>query len=179
MRRVLQVVGVGVGLVVLGCAGLIGFGYTLPAEASLGVVEPVNAPPATVQPYLSTHQGLTRWWNGMAQAEGWPAMAIDHVAGPKDAPGMVVTFAMDGSVAETWTLVEKGPNRVVWDVDFAGMMLTHRTLELSGDGAGTSLAWSETATIDNPLMRLSGLLMDPEANFSHAIAGLDAVIAAK
>jgi hypothetical protein len=75
--------------------------------------------------------------------------------------GLVVAFeSPKGDVYETWTIREVGggegsaPTRVVYDVDFAGMMTTKRTITLTpGSFEGCDAHWHEVADIANPIVR--------------------------
>lgn len=137
----------------------------------------LKAPPAAVYALIGSPEGVKGWWLGsdkdIGMPEDSPPMTVD-VTAEQAGPGGEVVFGVDGTTAETWTLVEVvPPNKAVWDVDFAGMFTVHRTLTVSdAEGGGTQVKWHETAELDGVLMRWMRVLMAPEdviANFDNAL----------
>jgi hypothetical protein len=149
-------------------------GFLLPAELALSTEKSVDVPSETVWRYVSTPEGVVEWWTPLAEKaveDGYPEMTVEAV------DAQTVTFAAGEMQMEAWTLQSSRapagstPGEAVWDVDF-GMLTVTRTLEVQPDGSGSKVTWSESATMDNPMMRWMARLSDPTQNFRDAIDGM-------
>lgn len=177
MKRWLRRIGVAV-IVLVGLAtAFVLSGYLLPKELALGVDERIAVPPERAFPLLATAHGVVRWWSAIDAPEGYPALEVRHGGGPTEGPGMQVTFGAGGLETEWWTMTaSRPPSAVEYDVDF-GVFVVHRTITLTPDGDGAAVAWRETATIGNPLMRWMVALSGSEGvkdNFRASIRALEA-----
>ncbi len=150
-------------------------GFLLPSELSLSTEKSIDVPTETAWRYVSTPEGVVEWWTPMAETaveDGYPEMDVEAV------DAQTVTFAAGGMQMESWTLQSSRapagstPGEAVWDVDF-GMLLVRRTLQVAPDGDGTTVTWTESATMDNPMMRWMSQLSDPTQNFRDAIDGME------
>ena len=55
-----------------------------------------------------------------------------------------------GAPIEEWTYTAITPERIELDVDFGGIMTSHRTFELTPDGDETMVRWHESGRVDGP-----------------------------
>jgi uncharacterized protein YndB with AHSA1/START domain len=178
MKR-LKIIGSVLGAVVLlGVVVVVGGGFAIDPDVSLETTREIAAGPASVVRHLSSAEGLAAWWK-VAQDEtppGAPRMTVQKQAGPDQGEGLVVTFEAGGSVMETWTVRHVSPERVEYEVDFAGMLTVHRTLTLAGAGERLRVTWRETGRIDNPVSRWMKVMMPAEEivkNFDAALGALE------
>ena len=175
-KKLLIAAGVLVGLFV----ALILGGYLISPAIELETHARLDAPPEAIHPHLDELEGLRAWWGRAAEEfpEGMPAMTIEHRGGPTQGEGMQIAFVADGKTAETWVVVESDPpSKVVYDVDFQAFVV-RRTLTLTPEADGATLVtWSETGTIDRPLMRYMTLMPQQVIldNFNAALRALGAV----
>ncbi|MDP2345068.1 MAG: SRPBCC family protein [Deltaproteobacteria bacterium] len=154
-----------------------GGGRFIDGSIDVGTRKRIAAPPAAIFGHLDNAAGIHSWWNAAGDAEH--ALDVRKKSGPDVGAGVVVTFHPAGSddVMETWTVkASEPPARIVYDVDFAGMMTVERTLTLAAEGDGTEVTWHETGLIDTPAFRWMKLMMSNEdvvKNFDSALSLLE------
>src|SRR5688572_28092263 len=144
-----------VALIVLLAVIVLGGGMLLERNLVVSTEQRIKASPAQALPLLTSQAGLAAWWKSELDAMGY---VVKKKSGPDEGVGMVVTFeSKAGQVFETWTLREvsaSAPTRVIYEINFAGMMLTTRTISLTpGSFEGSDARWHEVADIGNPLVR--------------------------
>ena len=178
MKKLKVAAGVLVGLVVLVVLG----GYALDSHVELSTTGTLKAKPAAVFEQVNSYDGEVEWWTEAMKAyegEDMPAMTIVHAGGPEQGTGMLINFMMGEQVGEEWTFLASEPGKIVIEVDFQ-MFVVERTLTFEPEGEGTKITWSETADIQNPVMRYFTVIMPPDEvikNFDMAIVALDKVTA--
>jgi len=128
-------------------------GFLLTPNLVLETDRRVAAPPEAVYEWVSTYEGLQKWWGAASIAMGEQHFDVLHLAGPTTGSGMQVGFGSEDQIMESWTYTAaEPPDRVAMDVDF-GIFISHRTLELKPDGEGTHVFWREEARVDAPHWR--------------------------
>ncbi len=129
-------------------------GYLLSAETELELEHRVDAPPEDLYELITTYNGIRAWWKRANEDMG-EAFEVQHLGGPKAGVGMHIGFTLPGEdVFEHWTLTEvEPPLNVKMDVDFMGVAVLHRTLELTAEGQGTLVHWTETGRVESPMWR--------------------------
>lgn len=175
MKKLLKVAIGGVVIILLGCAGLYGWGSTLDPHHELDAERAMEATVAQLQPQLHTYDGVVDWWTLAAEdfpgGDGW---VIAHTDGPEDDVGLELEFQVAGTTAETWTLLSSAPGEVVWHVDFGVFQVT-RTFTLVDEGDGSTMTWHDAADFQHPLARLLTLSDGASQinNFQMAMRALD------
>jgi uncharacterized protein YndB with AHSA1/START domain len=157
-------------------------GFLIDGEVKLETEATLSAPPEAVFEVLNTYEGQVEWWTLAMKPHieaGMSPVDIEHSGGGASGKGMQLQFVAGGDVAEDWEVLESdAPNRIVYDVDFQ-IFAVERTLTLTPEGAGTHVTWSDTAQIDNPVMRYLTLMPSDSVieNFNGALRALDQVTA--
>jgi uncharacterized protein YndB with AHSA1/START domain len=150
-------------------------GLFIDPKVELGIEKTLAAPPSALFPLLQSAEGINDWWSH-AQ-DGGHEMVATKKSGPDEGAGLVVIFEANGSVMETWTVKAAEPSsRIVYDVDFAGMLTVERTLTLTSSGTGTLVTWNETGEMSSPYMRWMKVLMPADGvkqHFHDALSALD------
>ena len=164
---------------------LFGGGALMDPKIALEIEKHLSSPPAVLFAFLDNQPGLDRWWTA-GQADQPPdslRMLVKKKSGPDQGQGLALIFVDDeDNVMETWLVKSSDPpNRIVYEVDFAGAMKVERTLTLTPDGAGgTRVKWDEQGHIARPAMRWLKVLLPQQKildNFDRALAALDRVAA--
>ncbi len=129
-------------------------GYLLPAEIELELEHRVDASSEELYELTTTYDGIKAWWKRANEDRG-EAFEVRHLDGPKAGVGMHIGFAFPGEdVFEHWTFTKvEAPLSVKMDVDFMGVLVSHRTLELTPEDQATLVHWSETGLVGNPMWR--------------------------
>lgn len=129
-------------------------GYLLPAEIELELEHRLDAPPEAVYALITNYDGVQAWWK-QANEDMGEEFDVRHLGGPESGVGMHLGFAPPGEEPfEQWTFTGvEPPSNIQIDVDFMGVFLSHRTLELTPDAQGTLVRWSETGDVDSPVWR--------------------------
>lgn len=129
-------------------------GFLLPAEIELELEHRLDATPEALYELITTYDGVRNWWN-QANEDMGEEFDVRHLGGPESGVGMHLGFAYpDDDAFEQWTFASvEAPSTIQMDVDFMSVFISRRTLELTPDGQGTLVHWSETGRVDSPLWR--------------------------
>ena len=177
MKRWPKVVAALAGLLVLFVAVIFIGGLAIDPKIEVGVEKRLARTPEQLFPLLSSASGIAKWWSSAPPMEGQPKMEVKKKSGPDEGAGLMVTFEAGGTLMETWEVKASHPSsRVVYEVDFAGMMKVERTLTLTPDSEGTKVSWKETGTLDSAPMRWMKVIMPADAvakNFEAALELLE------
>src|SRR5687767_10701432 len=158
-KKALIALSVVVGLLTL---VLFGGGALIDGRMVLDTEKRIAASPEKIFARLDTAPGIAAWWSQAELLPGYPQMTVKKKSGPDQGRGLAVVFEAGGELLETWTIKEIEAAKIVYDIDFAGAMITERTLTLAPDGDGTKVTWHETATIEKPAFRWMKLIYPPE-----------------
>ena len=152
MKRLLKWLGILFASVVAVVVLFVLSGYLLPSEVTLELEETVDAPPEALFTLFTTYEGVEQWWRQAALDMG-DELEMTHLDGPREGVGMKVGFGAGGEVFERWSYVAMlRPERVEIEVDFQ-IFVSHRVLELTPKGTGTTIHWREIAPVDSPIWR--------------------------
>jgi hypothetical protein len=172
-KKMLIGLGVVVGVLVVVA---VGGGLLIDSKLEVSTEQRIKRKPEEIYPLFLSVNGISAWWHDELQKMG---VVVKKQSGPDQGVGMTITFESDkGKVYETWTLVEaSAPTKVVYDVNFAGMMQTKRTISLiPGSFEGCDAHWNEVAHIGNPVFRWMTKMMnmkDVVENRNKALRALD------
>ena len=135
----------------------------------------LEAAPVELFGYFDSRQGQRQLWTAAApgaKARGYLPMVLVDLGGPPAGEGMRVGFYPDtqtlGSGAAALASLSRGegvivesvpPERVVYRIDF-GPVVSHRVVTFAPEGHRTTVTWTETLEIGNPLVRYVSLFID-------------------
>lgn len=164
--------------IVLVAVVVVGGGYLIGPEISLGAERDLAAPATSVRQHLASAKGIEAWWNTAQESakEGTPKLTVRKESGPEEGVGLIVVFESDGEMFERWTVTHVAPDRVEYDVDFQGLLTVHRTLTVTDEGDHTHVTWHETGLIEHPVARWMKVVMPAdktELNFQVALQALE------
>ena len=149
--------------------GVYAGGYLLPAQARLESTISVDSEAEHVFALFHTAEGLASWWPASGK-RGFDDFTATHSGGPKEGPGMEMTFRGAGRVLGVQTIRSSKPNEeVVYDMDYLQFRVT-RTIELNTMGPLTTISWIETATLEQPVLRYFALFSESQVEGEITVA---------
>ena len=150
-------------------------GLLLPADTEMEGVISVNAEAEHVHRLFNSAEGLSSWLVPSAQ-KSFADLVATHT-GPEAGPGMKLSFEAGGKSMGTQTVRESTATSVVYDVDYGSFALT-RTISLDGVGPLTTVTWTETAVLEDPLFRYFALFSEKtvEGEIAGALEDLRAAV---
>jgi len=134
-------------------------GFLLPGEARLESTASMDAETQHVFKVFNDAELLKGWWT-VAARRTLSDFTAEQTGGPEAGVGVELSFRAGGRSMGKNTITESVPDeRVVYDVDYGKFSLV-RTVSLDPVGPTTSVTWTETATLDQPLLRYMALLSE-------------------
>lgn len=150
-------------------------GFMMSPEVRLSIEVDLQTPPDELFPFLSTQEGIERWWAVALPATGGGSMAVEGLDGPAGGVGTKVGFTASGELVEDWEILSvQSDQSVTYLVDFKVFQI-ERVITLAPTSAGAHVTWVETANFNNPVMRWFKLMPagDKLGNMTSALVSLD------